>query len=164
VGAQPGLVDLSDQAIADMYEARDVVETEVERRAVPLLGDAGLADLHVALDAQRRAIADRDSAAMLAGNRAFHFAIFERCPNPRLTDLVLRLWDVMDPYRVISYGRMWDGVQDELMGDEILVEHSRIVDALDRGGRERALHLLRRHRGRSQAFVETKLGSCSSAG
>ena len=132
MGAQPDLVDLSDQAIADMYDARDVVETEVERRAVPLLGDAGLADLHVALDAQRRAIADRDSAAMLAGNRAFHFAIFDRCPNPRLTDLVLRLWDVMDPYRVISYGRMWDGVQDELTGDEI--EINEVVDESLIGG------------------------------
>ena len=102
--------------------------------------------------------------AMLAGNRAFHFAIFERCPNRWLTDLVLRLWDAMDPYRVISYGRMWDGVQDELTGDEILVEHGRIVDALDRGGQERALHLLRRHRGRSQAFLETKVGAHASAG
>ena len=70
----------------------------------------------------------------------------------------------MDPYRVISYGRMWDGVQDELMGDQILVEHGRIVDALDRGSQERALHLLRRHRGRSQAFVETKVGAHVSAG
>src|ERR1700760_194208 len=129
VGAQPGLGDLSDPAIADMYDARHVGETEGARRGGAMLGDAGLADLHAALDAQRGAIADRDSAAMLAGNRAFHFAIFERCPNPRLTNLVLRLWDVMDPYRVISYGRMWDGVQDELTGDVIPVEHSRLVDA-----------------------------------
>jgi len=35
---------------------------------------------------------------------------------------------------------------------------------LDRGSQERALHLLRRHRGRSQAFVETKVGAHVSAG
>jgi DNA-binding GntR family transcriptional regulator len=64
----------------------------------------------------------------------------------------------MDRYRVVSYGRMWEDTQDELVADEILVEHHRILTAPSRGGAERALHLLRRHRGRSQAFVETLSG------
>jgi DNA-binding GntR family transcriptional regulator len=164
VGAQQGLVELTDRAIDDVYGARDFVEGEVERLAVPCLGEDALADLRAAISIQQRAVAERDSAAMIAGNRAFHFAIFERCPNPWLVQFVAELWDVIDPYRVVSYGRMWSAeAQDELKADEILVEHTRILNALSRGGDERALHLLRRHRDRSQSFVETLAGPLPGA-
>jgi DNA-binding GntR family transcriptional regulator len=141
------LTRLSEHAIGDIYDARDFLETEVERRAAPLLGEPALVDMRAALAVQERAITHRDAAAMIAGNRAFHFAVFECCPNSWLIDLVGRLWNVMDPYRVISYGRMWEEAQDELVAGEILVEHHRILNALSRGGEERALYLLRRHPG-----------------
>jgi DNA-binding GntR family transcriptional regulator len=158
VGAQQDLVDLSDRTIHEIYGARDTVESEAERLAVPCLGEDAFADLRAAVAIQERAFAERDPVAMITANRAFHFAIFDRCPNPWLVRFVAELWDMVDPYRVVSYGRMWADVPDELMADEILVEHQRILTALIRGGDERALHLLRRHRGRSQAFVETLAG------
>jgi DNA-binding GntR family transcriptional regulator len=155
VGAQQGLAELSGRAIQDIYDARAVVESEVERLAMPYFGDAALADMRVAVATQERAVAQRDPVALIAGNHAFHFAVFDRCPNPWLVSFVAQLWDEIDPYRVISYGRLWAEAQDKLRADEILVEHHRILTALSRGGDERALHLLRRHRDRSQAFVES---------
>jgi DNA-binding GntR family transcriptional regulator len=147
------ITELRLERIHELYLARDLVEAEVERIAVPRLDDGALDIMRAQVRAQRRAVAERNAVEMIAANRTFHFAMFELCGNPWLVRFVTQLWDALDPYRVLSYRRMWLQPGDELLPEEILAEHDRILDALESGDGERALGLMSDHRGRSEAFL-----------
>jgi DNA-binding GntR family transcriptional regulator len=145
--------DLPDGAIVQIYEARALVEAEAERLALEGIRPADLEAMEGHLRAQGRAVEDRDPVEMIAANRRFHFAIFERCENPWLLRFVTQLWDAVDPYRVLSYRRMWLHGGPEPVPEAILDEHRRILDALARGRGDRAHELLRRHRDRSRELL-----------
>jgi DNA-binding GntR family transcriptional regulator len=70
---------------------------------------------------------------------------------------VTQLWDNVDPYRVLSYRRMWLAADEQLIPNEILTEHEQIVIALERNQHVDALRLLERHRARSEAFLAALL-------
>ena len=101
------VADLPNDAIAQIYAVRSLLEAETERSAMPRIGDRETVALRTHLRTQERAAEDRDAVAMIAGNRRFHFTIFERCENTWLVRFVTQLWDAVDPYRVLSYRRMW---------------------------------------------------------
>ncbi len=72
---------------------------------------------------------------------------------------VAQLWDTLDPYRVLSYRRMWLEDTDQQVPAEILAEHGRILGAL-RGGRlDHALRAARQHRSRSETFLRVLVGN-----
>jgi DNA-binding GntR family transcriptional regulator len=147
------VTELPIERIRELYLARDLVEAEVERLAVPKLDDGALETMRAQVRAQRRAVTERDAVEMIAANRTFHFTMFDLCGNPWLVRFVRQIWDALDPYRVLSYQRMWLQPDDELLPEEILAEHDRILDALGTGDQARARQLLREHRERSQAFL-----------
>jgi DNA-binding GntR family transcriptional regulator len=147
------VTELPIERIRELYVTRNLLEAEVERLAVPNLDDVALEIMRAQLRLQQRAVAERDAVEMIAANRTFHFTIFRRCGNAWLTRFVAQLWDALDPYRVLSYRRMWLQPDDELLPEEILAEHERIIDALESGDGDRALLLMREHRERSQAFL-----------
>jgi DNA-binding GntR family transcriptional regulator len=147
------VTELPVERIRELYLARDLVEAEVERLAVAKLDERALEIMRAQLRAQRRAVAERDAVEMIAANRNFHFAMFELCENPWLIRFVTQIWDALDPYRVLSYRRMWLHPDDEQLPEEILAEHDRILDALGTDDQAKALLLLREHRERSQAFL-----------
>jgi DNA-binding GntR family transcriptional regulator len=155
--------ELPGGAIAQMYEARGVLEAATERAALPNLREDDIASMREHLHAQRRAAEDRDAVAMIAANRGFHFAVFDRCENPWLVRFTAQLWDAVDPYRVLSYRRMWLDADEQLIPQEILVEHERILDALAAGEGGLALSLLAAHRGRSRTFLDA-LGPAAAGG
>lgn len=146
--------ELAAEAIPQLYAARTLVESEVERLAIPRLREADIAIMGTAIRAQERAVEERDAVAMIAANRRLHFAIFERCENPWLLRFATQLWDSVDPYRVLSYRAMWTSSDRDEVPLAILAEHRRILRSVVRGDGERALELLRRHRGRSEKFLE----------
>jgi DNA-binding GntR family transcriptional regulator len=146
--------------VRELYAAREVIEAEIERLAVPLAGSGSLATMRRQIQIQERAIADRDAVAMIAANRVFHFALFELCENSWLLRFATQLWDAIDPYRVLSYRRMWLQQDDEMLPGEILAEHRGILSALEAGEETTALARLREHRERSQAFIAA-LTPCS---
>jgi DNA-binding GntR family transcriptional regulator len=148
------VTELPDQSIEQIYVVRSLLESETERLAVPLLGPADTEAMRAHLRTQERAAEDHDAVAMIAANRSLHFTIFERCQNPWLVRFVTMLWDSVDPYRVLSYRRMWLGGDERLLPNEILVEHERIITALERGRGERALRLLEKHRRGSERFLK----------
>ncbi|HEV2922648.1 MAG TPA: GntR family transcriptional regulator [Solirubrobacteraceae bacterium] len=147
------VTELPVERIRELYLARDLVEAEVERLAVAKLDDGALEIMRAQVRAQRRAVAERDAVEMIAANRTFHFAIFELCGNPWLVRFVAQLWDALDPYRVLSYRRMWLQPDDELLPEEILAEHDRILGALESDDGEGALVLMSEHRARSEVFL-----------
>lgn len=148
------VTELRGERISQLYEARELLETAAEQLAVGRVGEDELATMRAQVRAQERAAEERDAVEMIAANRVFHFTLFEACPNPLFVRFVAQLWDAIDPYRVLSYRRMWLSADEELMPAKIVAEHERIVKALGRGNEERALELLRRHRARSQQFIE----------
>jgi DNA-binding GntR family transcriptional regulator len=148
------VTELPNEAIRQIYDARSLLEAETERNAMPRLTERETTAMRAYLRAQERAAEDRDAVEMIGANRRFHFAIFERCDNPWLVRFVTQLWDTVDPYRVLSYRRMWLAADEQVIPTEILAEHERIVTALEGRKHDRALRLLEQHRERSEAFVK----------
>jgi DNA-binding GntR family transcriptional regulator len=149
------VTELPTSAVADIYLVRDLLERQTEGLAIPNVTDQDLADMHKHLRAQARAVEEQDPVEMIATNRRFHFAIFDRCENPWLNRFVTQLWDTLDPYRVLSYRRMWLADPERHVPAEILHEHERILAALERHDSERAIKLLQQHRNRSETFLRT---------
>jgi DNA-binding GntR family transcriptional regulator len=147
------VTELPLERIHELYLARNLLEAEAERLAVPKLDDDALEIMRAQVRAQRRAVAERDAVEMIAANRTFHFTIFQLCGNAWLVRFVTQLWDALEPYRVLSYRRMWLRPDDELLPEEILAEHDRVLEALESGDRDSALMLMREHRERSRAFL-----------
>jgi DNA-binding GntR family transcriptional regulator len=145
--------ELPAESVAEIYAVRDLLETEVERTAIPLLMPVDLEAMRAHLVDQERAVELRDPVEMIAANRRFHFTVFNRCTNPWALRFVTQLWDALDPYRVLSYRRMWLADPERHVPAEILEEHERILAALESRAPERALLLLREHRARSETFI-----------
>jgi DNA-binding GntR family transcriptional regulator len=145
--------DLRSERIDQLYAVRNLLEAEAERLAVGHLDAEAIESMGAQLRVQERAVAERDAVEMIAANRVFHFTLFERCENPWLVRFVAQLWDALDPYRVLSYRRMWLQDDERLIPEEILVEHREILAALQRDDHEAALRLLGAHRERSRAFI-----------
>jgi DNA-binding GntR family transcriptional regulator len=152
------VAELPATALDEVYAARDLVERETERLALPNLTAGDLAAMHAHLRDQARAIEEEDALGMIATNRRFHFTIFDRAGNRWLERFVTQAWDTLDPYRVLSYRRMWLEDPDRHVPAEILAEHQRILNALERHNTARALQLLERHRTRSQEFLQVLIG------
>ncbi|MCW3063789.1 MAG: hypothetical protein JWN32_961 [Solirubrobacterales bacterium] len=153
------VTELPNEAIRQIYEVRSLLEAETERHAMPGIGAQETTAMRTHLRAQERAAEDRDAVEMIAANRRFHFTVFERCENPWLVRFVTQLWDTVDPYRVLSYRRMWLDEDAQLIPTEILAEHQRIVTALERRKPDRALRLLEQHRERSETFLKVLVDS-----
>jgi DNA-binding GntR family transcriptional regulator len=147
------VTELPAEAIADIYVVRDLLERQAEQLAMPRLTDLDLSAMSDHLRGQARAVEREDAVDMIATNRRFHFTIFDRCENAWLMRFVTQLWDTLDPYRVLSYRRMWLEDPERHVPAEILTEHERILDALQHRKTDRALQLLERHRTRSATFL-----------
>jgi len=153
------VTELPKDAIAQIYAVRSLLEAETERTAMPLIDERETTAMRSHLRTQERAAEDHDAVEMISANRRFHFTIFERCENPWLVRFVTQLWDAVDPYRVLSYRRMWLASDERLVPAEILSEHEGIIAALERHKPERALRLLEQHRKRSRTFLTILLDS-----
>jgi DNA-binding GntR family transcriptional regulator len=147
------VTELPATAIGEIYVVRELLETQTEQLAIPHLTDQDRAAMRAHLRDQTRAVEERDAVAMIATNRRFHFTIFDRCENTWLARFVTQLWDTLDPYRVLSYRHMWTADPEQHVPAEILAEHERILDALEKPNTDRALRLLEQHRARSETFL-----------
>jgi DNA-binding GntR family transcriptional regulator len=146
------VTELSVERMRELYLARELLEAEAERLALAKVDERALEVMRAQARIQQRAVEERDAVEMIAANRVFHFTLFELCGNPWIVKFVAQLWDAIDPYRVLTYRRMWLAEDEQQLPEEILAEHHRILDALGAGDQRRALSLLREHRERSQAF------------
>jgi DNA-binding GntR family transcriptional regulator len=152
------VTELPADAIEDVYLVRELLEAEIERIGIANLHDDHLIAMRAHLRAQAHAVEERDAVEMIAANRRFHFTIFDRCDNPWLLRFVTQLWDTLDPYRVLSYRRLWLEDPDGRVPAEILAEHDQIVRALEQRQTERAARLLARHRTRSETMLRVLVG------
>jgi DNA-binding GntR family transcriptional regulator len=147
------VTELPVEAMKEVYDARSLIESEVERIALPRMRPEDVEAMRGHLRAQARAVEDRDAVQMIETNRRFHFELFGRCDNAWLLKFVVQVWDALDPYRVLSYRKMWLTEDELLVPNEILGEHERILTAIEKGKTEQALKLLEKHRNRSETFL-----------
>jgi DNA-binding GntR family transcriptional regulator len=158
------VTELPGTAIHNIAVVRSLLEAETERNAMPHIGKDETTAMRAHLRTQERAVEDRDAVTMIAANRSFHFTIFEHCDNPWLVRFVTQLWATVDPYRVLSYRRMWLDADEHAIPTEILAEHERIIVALEKRKHDRALGLLEQHRSRSETFLRVLVDVPAGAG
>ena len=125
VGARVSVVD-EDEYVHTM-QTLSLVEGYATRLATPLLTAEDLARAAEINRRMRRLLDDFDAYRYTQLNQQFHTVLFDRCPNPHITDLVGRGWSRLAGLRDSTFalipGRPHDSVD----------EHDRILDMI-RGG------------------------------
>jgi DNA-binding GntR family transcriptional regulator len=139
------VAELRPESVDGIFRVRELLESEAEASGAARLRPEDLAAMRGALDAQRAAAAAGDAHAAIAANRAFHFALLERCDNEWLLRFVRQLWDALEPHRALAYRRA-AATGERWRAGQILDEHQSILTALESGDREQALRLLSSHR------------------
>jgi DNA-binding GntR family transcriptional regulator len=136
---------LSPESVDSIFRTRELLEPEAEASGAARMRPEDLAAMRGALDAQRAATAAGDAHAAITANRAFHFALLDRCENEWLLRFVRQLWDALEPHRALTYRRA-AATGEHWRAEQILHEHEVILAALETGERERALELMAGHR------------------
>jgi len=142
--------ELSVDDLTEVYRLRELLEAEAIRVAVPLLSDEAVDQIATAAAAVDAAGRRGDLAAMTAGNREFHFLLFDAAGMPRLSRALRQLWDATDVYR---------GVYFAGSGNRTRVKHDHhdMVEALRTGDVRRAVAVQKAHRDASVAAVSAAL-------
>jgi DNA-binding GntR family transcriptional regulator len=143
------VAELSPQSVDSIFRTRELLEPAAEASGAARMRAEDVAAMGAALDAQRAAVAAGDAHAAITANRAFHFALLDRCENEWLLRFVRQLWDALEPHRVLAYRREAAG-GDHGRASQILHEHELILAALQAGQRDRALQLMAGHRHNGQ--------------
>jgi len=132
---------------AHLYELRSALDGMAARGAARRHAVASAAAGQALIERGRRAVASRDTAAMIAADIAFHRFLYELSGNPLIAETATLHWHhirrvmgqvLRDPARL---GTIWD-------------EHAGILDAVLRGDAESADSLSRLHAERAaQALI-----------
>jgi DNA-binding GntR family transcriptional regulator len=133
------VTELDADELLETYRIRELLEDEAVRRAVPRVNDATLDAMRAFLDDGTQGADRGDVRAVMAANRAFHFALYDRSGMPRLVRLIRTLWDLTDRYRTVYN-------LDPRRRRAVLGEHAAIIDAVAQGDAEKVVTLLRTHR------------------
>ncbi len=130
--------------LSELYALREVLDPMAAGLAAAALADDEVDQ--VSQLASRPIPAKADRAEWLGENRRFHRAIYSRCGNTVLADLLDSLWDRGDRYRIHL-------MQDTGDLQESRLEHIAISKALAERSARKATSLMRAHVARSQALI-----------
>lgn len=129
-------IDLPD--LLEIHEIREMTEALSARLCAERIDAHGVQALREIIETQQRCVEQDDAAGYFETNSAFHAAIADFARNHRLKDIVASLEGQMRiGLRKVSSdsGQRRDGI----------VEHSRIVDAIERRDGSEAERLMRQH-------------------
>ncbi len=120
--------EVSAQSVADLAQSKVLLESGAVRSACPTLRRRTAVALREQLPAQRERLEARDLPAFVELSIDFHRSFVTAARNAVLTELYDRLAD-RQRFLLFSYGqRLFD------RSDEILAEHSAMLDALEAAG------------------------------
>ncbi|MFG2884751.1 GntR family transcriptional regulator [Streptomyces sp. NPDC048297] len=139
------VAQLRPDSVDDIFRLRLMLESQAEEEAAARLRPQDLAEMRDALDAQRQATEAGDAHAAILANKAFHFALLDRCDNEWLMRFVRQLWEALEPHRALAYRRAAEH-GDRTRADAILDEHEAILVQLETGDTDAALQAMARHR------------------
>ncbi|MHC5560955.1 GntR family transcriptional regulator [Kocuria sp. U4B] len=128
-----------------LYEVRESVDPLAAALAAERRTESDLALMSRALE-RLTPIRDATNLDALMAHREFHRAVYRASGNPILTDILEKLWDKADRYRLIGLRAGGDTADDS---DRVATEHQAIFDAVAGGNPDSAAEVMRAHIGRS---------------
>jgi DNA-binding GntR family transcriptional regulator len=140
-------LDLAD--LREIYRARQLLEDEAARAALPRLTAEDLTRMRALCDEMERLGTD-DAAAMAVVNRRFHFVLLEASQMPHLLHHIRLLWNTSDHYRSEYYA-------DDAHRRAVHDEHRRIVEAAAARDAEALIGALDEHRDHAIVGLRTTL-------
>jgi DNA-binding GntR family transcriptional regulator len=133
---------LSRESVEEIKLIRGLLENEAIRLAVPKLDDE-LVERMGTLNNSMMKAHDSDDVSLFAQlNHEFHFALFDRAGLSRLSQYIDMLWKVADIYRMSIF-------TDHDDRDEMLADHTGLIEACRERDLERALEVMEHHRSKA---------------
>lgn len=124
-----------------LYEVRESADPLAARLAAQRRTASDVALIEQALE-RLRPIRQADDLEALMIHREFHRAIYRSSGNPILIDVLERLWDKADRYRVVGLRDRADSPSDV---DRVAAEHAAIAQAVVDGDPAAADSAMRSH-------------------
>jgi DNA-binding GntR family transcriptional regulator len=138
---------LSRSELAEIYDVRLQLDPYAAGLATARVGKAELREI----ERLARATAGADPREQVELNRAFHRSIYSRCGNATLTEILDRLWERTDRYRLLLLDRDVELVTASR-------EHVEIARTM-RDHRARVVSkLIRAHVAKARGLIEDALG------
>lgn len=133
-GVQVAEADIHD--VHEVYLIRSVVEELATREAVPNLRIADVRRLHELHDTIREAVAGDDRQRVRRDNFELHWLIYNACGLPHLIQIIRTLW-IKSPFDTLHVL--------PTRPQEAVVEHARLLAAIDTGDAVLAGQYMREH-------------------
>ena len=128
-----------------LYQVRENLDPLAATLAARTRTAADIAAISNAFD-RLSPIASASDVEALVRHREFHRTVYRASGNPVLIDILERLWDKADRYRVIGLSHRGDSPDDR---SRVTAEHRAIMEAVADGDAERADAVMREHIGNS---------------
>lgn len=132
---------------AELYEAREALETFAVARVATSPGPDGLREVREALDRYAEEVRRPIRRERLIRDREFHLAVARLSGNRWLERTLAGVFDMLIMKRTL------DGLVAQRRGADSLAEHRDIVRFIEKGDRGKAVAAMRRHIRRGTAFV-----------
>lgn len=114
-------------AYFETMETVAVLEAKATALSIPELTPEDIAGARETNEKMRRLLADFQPDDFTRLNRDFHRAVFSRCPNTRLVDLVQGEWERLEYYRVSTFRYVPERARVSVD------EHERILKLIEAG-------------------------------
>lgn len=124
-----------------LYQVRESVDPLAAALAAQHREDADIRRIKAAENSMAP-LSGQATMESLEAHREFHRAIYEASKNPILIDILERLWDKADRYRLIGLKARGDSPEDI---ERVELEHREISDAVIIGDTLRAEAAMREH-------------------
>jgi DNA-binding GntR family transcriptional regulator len=138
---------LSREELRSIYDVR----LQLDPHAAALATVAAGEDVLREIEDLAHAPIHGDALEQLAFNRTFHRIIYAQCGNAILIDILDRLWERTDRYRIVLLRRDLDAIAAGR-------EHIEIADAMRARQPRRVAKLIRAHIGSARSVIEDTLG------
>lgn len=92
--------------LAELFWARERLEPELARRALPRVDKATVSRMRAIDDGIDRCLAEGDAVGYVRANNAFHATLYARADAPALLALVESVWLQTSPFMRRIYGRL----------------------------------------------------------
>ncbi len=128
-----------------LYQVRESLDPLATSLAAQNRTDSDIAKIEFALS-RLEPITDADDLDALLRHREFHRAVYRASANPVLIDILERLWDKADRYRLIGLRHGGDSTRDRARVES---EHTAIYEAVAAGHADAAAAVMTEHIRRS---------------
>lgn len=139
------VVALSLEELEEIYLARSLLETEMTRRAVPIIDTDLIRQLESSVARMDEFAGAGDVLRYAEANWDFHFSLFERAGLPRLYRIIEVLWRVSEAYRGAIFDPTWLGRARK--------DHRRILEACKAGDVDETIAAQDEHRSNALARI-----------